>query len=42
MLDYNGIPTNMYMTSRLIPNEAVMINVAMKNAKGINKDQSNY
>lgn len=26
-----------YMTSRLIPNEAVMINVTMMNTMGINK-----
>lgn len=37
MLDYNGIPTNMYMTSRLIPNEAFMINITMMNTKDINK-----
>lgn len=27
-----------YMTSRLIPKEAVMINVTMMNTMGINKD----
>lgn len=41
MLDYNGIPTNMYMTSRLIPNEAFMINITMMNTKDINKKQTN-
>lgn len=41
MLDYNGIPTNMFMTSRLIPNEAFMINITMMNTKDINKKQTN-
>lgn len=40
MLDYNGIPIDVYMTSTLIPNEAFVIDVTMMNTKGINKDKT--
>lgn len=37
LLDCNGISTNMYMASRLIPNEIFIINATMMNIKVINK-----